>query len=285
MMKRKSMLLVSVLLMMAVAITGCGGGSSTPAQQASDQTEELSGVIAIAGSTSVHPLTEELTMAFMENNRGVRIDVSGGGSGAGIESAASGAADIGMSSRGLRDTETAGVQVVTIANDGIAMIVHPDNPIQGLELTMEQVYEIYTGKITNWSQVGGDDISMIVVSREEGSGTRGAFEEIVLGKSAPTERMTIQNSTGAVMAAVAADVNAIGYTSTGSVNDTIKVIPVNGVMPSVQTINAGDYPIFRPFIYIVAEGEINPISEALISFILSSEGQTIVEREGFIPIN
>ncbi len=284
MFKKKSMFLVSVLLMMAVAITGCGGGSPAPVQNGSGE-EGLSGVIAIAGSTSVHPLTEELTMAFMEQNRDVRIDVSGGGSGAGIESAASGAADIGMSSRALRDNETAGVQVVTIANDGIAMIVHPDNPIEGLELTMEQVYDIYTGVITNWSQVGGDDISMTVVSREEGSGTRGAFEEIVLGKDSPTERMTIQNSTGAVMAAVAADVNAIGYTSTGSLNDTIKVVPVNGAMPTVENINNASYPIFRPFIYILPEGEVGPIAEALVDFILSEEGQAIVAREKFIPIN
>jgi len=249
----------------------------------SSEGSNLEGTVTLAGSTSVQPLSEELGAAFMEQNPDVRIEVSGGGSGAGVTAAQENTADIGAASRELKEEET-GVEPTVIAQDGIAIVVHPDNPVE--DMTLDDVASIYAGDITNWSEVGGDDADIVVVSREDGSGTRGAFTDIVLGEETPlTESAVIQNSTGAVAEAVSNDPNAIGYISVGAMNDTVKGLSIDGAEPTNEAISSGDYPVARPFNYVTnEETELSEVAQAYMDFVLSEEGQQVVEESGFIAV-
>ena len=290
----KKVITLSMIAMFMLVAVACGGGNATPSdtpaptpnnEQPARAPKELSGNIDIAGSTSVQPIAEELAMLFMEENRGVRINVSGGGSGAGIEAAGNGAADIGMSSRALKQEEFdkfVGIKDITICQDGISVIVHPNSPMK--DITIEQVKAIYAGEVTNWKEVGGPDVAITVVTREEGSGTRGAFEEIVLGKTPMTQKVTVQSSTGAVRTAVAADVNAIGYVSMGSMSDDVRALVVDGAEATAANVQNGNYKISRPFLFLV-EGEMDEVSQAFVDYILSADGQEIIAKEGFISVN
>ncbi|MDD4239182.1 MAG: phosphate ABC transporter substrate-binding protein [Desulfotomaculaceae bacterium] len=278
---KKSFLAIALIFTLAVAATGCGG--SKPQQSANPN--ELSGNIQIAGSTSVQPLSEELAKEFMAKNPGVRINVAGGGSGAGIKAAQDGTANIGASSRELKSEEKT-VKEVVIALDGIAVIVHKDNKIA--DLKKDDIKKIFLGEITDWSKLGGDNGVIRVITREEGSGTRGAFEELVLGKDAAGKELKIfdnanvQNSTGAVRTAVAADKNAIGYVSLGSLNADVKDVKVDGTQASVENIKNKTYKISRPFIYMTQK-EPEGVTKAFIDWVQSDEGQTVVQK-GFISV-
>lgn len=275
-----------IVLAATLAMIGCGKNADGNTNQNHNQGEEqasetLSGNIQIAGSTSVQPLTEELAMAFMEKNPDVRINVQGGGSSAGVKAAAEGVANIGMASRALRDEEKATVTSTVIAKDGISVVVNPANNVS--DLTIDQVKGIFAGKITDWSELGGTSASIVVINREDGSGTRGAFGEMVLGKEEKfTEGAVIQNSTGAIRTAVSSDVNAIGYISMGSINETVKVVKVDGIDASEENVIAGSYKIFRPFNFLT-KGEMDGVTKAFIYWILSGEGQELVSEE-FIPV-
>lgn len=272
-----SLLVVSLLAVALVA--GCGKSDQAPAGDVQqDGEEKLSGSINIAGSTSVQPLSEELGQIFMEANPDVKINVAGGGSGAGIKAAQEGTADIGASSRELKDEEKDTVHEITIAKDGIAVIVNPANEITGL--TMEDVKKIFLGEVKNWKEVGGKDAPITVITREDGSGTRGAFEEIVLGGEPTFAQAAVQNSTGAVKTAVAADPNAIGYASMGAVKDAqdVKAVNIEGVEATEENVKAGAYKISRPFLYLT-KGEPQGVVKAFIDWVLSDEGQSIVAEE------
>ena len=271
--------LISLILLMSISLLVIGCGENQNAQE-----EGLSGNLVLAGSTSVQPLAEELAMRFMELNRNVKIDVAGGGSGAGVESSANGAADIGMASREVKDEELAAhpdLKPIVIAQDGIIVIVNQANPVN--ELTLVQIKGIFTGEITNWQDVGGKNAAITVINREEGSGTRTAFNEIVLHGESFTDKAAIQNSTGAVKTAVNADENAIGYISMGSMSDQVKGLKVNGVEPTIDNAKNGDYPIARPFIFIT-KGEPDGLTKAFIDWVMSGEAQEIIQEEGFIPV-
>ena len=272
--RKNSLLTMTMILVVGVfLLTGCGSN---------DSSDGLSGTITMTGSTSVQPLSEELAAEFMKINRDARLEVAGGGSGGGIRAAQEGTADIGASSRALKADEK-GVVVHTIAIDGIAVIVHPSNKINNL--SFEDITKIYLGEITNWSEVGGEDSSIVVVSREEGSGTRGAFDEIVLDNKSLVATAIIQNSTGSVREAVSNDVNAIGYVSIGGLNNSVKPVKVNNVEPTVATIQSGSYAIARPFIYLTKEGqEPSKLTQAFIDFVLSEEGQAVVAKNGYVPV-
>ncbi len=274
--------LIAVFLVTMLALTGCGGTKESPNQpEGQEGTEGLSGSIQIAGSTSVQPLAEELAAAFMDKNSDVKIDVQGGGSSAGVKAAADGVADIGMASRELKDEEKDSVQATVIAQDGIAVVVNAGNDVS--DLTMDQVKGIFAGEISNWDQVGGASAPIVVINREEGSGTRGAFEELVLGEETSfTESAAIQNSTGAVRTAISSDVNAIGYISMGSMDDSVKALQVDGVEAIEDNVLAGTYKIARPFNFLTM-GEPTDLSKAFIDWILSAEGQELV-AEAFIPV-
>jgi phosphate transport system substrate-binding protein len=240
----------------------------------------VSGTVNIAGSTSVQPLAEELAQAFMAKNKRVKIFVQGGGSGAGIKSAMTGTADIGSSSRELNPEEKSLVETV-IAKDGIAIVVNKANSVSNL--SKEQLQKIYTGEYSNWKQVGGPDMKIVVVNREAGSGTRGAFEELVLGKLTNTSNCLVQASTGAVQQTVAVTKESVGYISLGSYNpNSVKALTINNVKCTDSNILANKYKIARPFLLLTKSAPTGAV-KAFIDFILSREGQKIVAKE-YIPV-
>ncbi len=278
--KSKVAVLVMVVLLVMAAAAGCGssGNSSDKGGEQSAGTSEATGTVIVAGSTSVQPLADELSEAFMEKNQDVKISVQGGGSSAGIESAQKGTAQIGTSSRELKPEEKGyGLTENVIARDGIAVIVNASSQVR--ELSMDQIKKIFTGEIKDWSQVGGKKGSINVVVREEGSGTRGAFQEIVLGTDGKfVANAVVQNTTGAVKTAVANDTNAIGFISLGSVDSNVKAVKVDGIEPSEATVINGSYKISRPFLFLT-KGAPNAATKAFIDFVLSAEGQKIVSEK------
>lgn len=279
MLKKAGLITLVLIMSLSIVLVGC---DSKEDPKESEQ-QGLSGNLKLAGSTSVQPLAEELAMRFMELNRDVKIDVAGGGSGAGVESASNGAADIGMASRAVKESELQAnpdLNPIVLCQDGIAVVVNPANEVA--DLTLEQVKGIFTGEITNWKDLGGADAAITVINREEGSGTRGAFSEIALDEEPFIETAAIQNSTGAVKTAVSADANAIGYISMGSMSADVKALKVNGVEATTDNAKNGTYPIARPFNFIV-KGEAEGLTKAFIDWVLDTEAQEIVAREGFIP--
>jgi phosphate transport system substrate-binding protein len=285
----KKILSITLVIMLALGmLAGCG---EKEAPDTGEEPTEVSGTVVTAGSTSVQPLSEELAAVFMDANPGVTVEVQGGGSGQGIKAIQEKIADFGALSRNVKDEEKASVtEEFVIAKDGVAVVVNPESTIENL--TIEQIKKIYIGEITNWKEVGGEDAPIVVVSREEGSGTRGAFTEItkVMEKNEAGEEVDnttkdalVQGSTGAVMQTVATTPDTIGYVSLGSLSDTVKAVKVEGVAPSNETVLSGEYKISRPFLYVVG-GELTEAAQLYIDFILSEEGQAIVEDSGFIPV-
>ena len=255
-----------ILVLAMVLSSGC-----------SQQSEER---IIVAGSTSVQPYAEVLAEEYMVLYPDTEIDIQGGGSSAGITAAQSGTADVGMSSRSLKDEET-DLWYVEIARDGLAIIVNPNNPIQNLSL--DQVRDIYSEVVTDWSQVGGLNSKIHVITREEGSGTRSAFSELVMGKTAEiTPKAIVQDSNGAVRQLVADDPNAIGFISLGLVNEKVKALELEGVAATCQNIENGSYNLSRPFLFVTLK-EPAGLTKNFIDYILSAEGQTILINEGLIP--
>jgi len=250
----------------------------------------LSGSISVVGSTSVAPHAQKIADAFMAQNKGVKVDVQGVGSTAGVKAANEGAADIGMASRNLKTGEKEwGLDEHVIAYDGIAVVVNPENKVK--DLTAEKVTAIFKGEITNWKEVGGADQEILIVSRESGSGTRGAFEELLeleeendQGKkvSAVKTDALIAEGNGAVKANIASKSYSIGYISLSYIDDSVKAISIEGVEPSIENILAGSYGISRPFL-MVSKGQLTDIGQAYLDFVFSEEGQAIV-AENAIPV-
>ena len=264
---------------------------TAPAPEPDPAGPEYSGDIVQAGSTSVQPVSQELADAFMDLYPKVIIDVQGGGSGQGVKAVEEDLVDFGALSRELKDEEKDHVaQDWIIAKDGIAIVVNHDVDVD--DLTKDQVKGIFTGEITNWSEVGGTNAKIVVVVREEGSGTRDAFNELtgVLGKDADgnnvdhtVDTALIQSSTGAIVQTVGSTEHSIGYISLGSLNDNVTAVKIGGVAPSSATVLDGSYVISRPFILITGRN-LSEQAQAFIDFIMSSEGQSIVEKSGFIPV-
>jgi phosphate transport system substrate-binding protein len=236
--------------------------------------------VIIAGSTSVQPYAEILVEEYMIMYSESEIDVQGGGSSAGITAAESGTADIGMSSRDLTERERE-LWNIEIARDGLAIIVHPDNPVQ--DLTLEQVRAIYTGSINNWSEFGGSDARIHVIAREEGSGTRSAFEGLVMGGELVSRRAIIQDSNGSVRQLVSGDRHSIGFISLGLITGAVKAVRLDGVAPTSENVTNGSYTLFRPFIF-VCESEPEGLVRQFIDFAVSPAGQQILRNEGLVPL-
>jgi phosphate transport system substrate-binding protein len=289
------------LMIAALLLSACGttpAPTSAPATQptqapASDPTQApassgLSGQLQLAGSTTVQPLAEKLAEAFMKLNPGLTIEVQGGGSSVGVTSAGEGTVDIGDASREIKSSELEqfpNLQVFTIAFDGIAIVTNPGVELPGL--TVEQVRNIFAGEITNYKEVGGPDAPIVVVSREEGSGTRAAFEELVMAykdaagesQSKPIfEKALLQQSNGQVRTTVATTPNAIGYLSFGFLDDSVRPVPVDHVDPTVANVKNGSYPIVRP-LNMLTNGAPTELAGAFISYVLSPLGQEIVAEE------
>ncbi|MHB1484365.1 MAG: phosphate ABC transporter substrate-binding protein [Saccharofermentanales bacterium] len=235
--------------------------------------------IIVAGSTSVQPFAEVLAEEYMIIHPDITIDIQGGGSAAGIMAAQSGTAEIGMSSRNLKDEEK-GLWFVEIARDGLAVIINPKNPLT--DLTLNQIRDIYTAGIVDWSQIGGSKAKIHVIAREEGSGTRTAFEDLVMDKNLITPKAIVQDSNGAVRQLVADDPNAIGFVSLGLVNETVKALVLGGVAATRENVINGSYGLSRPFLF-VARTQPSGQTKQFIDFILSPEGQKILATEGLVP--
>lgn len=245
--------------------------------------EDLSGAIATGGSTSVEDVIGSLSEAFMEEYPDVDITYDPNGSGAGITGASDGTYDLGLSSRDLTDEETGqGLVATTFALDGIAIVVHPDNTVT--DLTLDNIKALATGEITNWSEVGGPDAPVVLVGREAGSGTRDGFESIVGVEDACVYEQEL-TSTGAVMAAVAANPNAFGYVSLSAVDDTVKMVTVDGVEASEATVQDGSYKIQRPFIFVTKDGEeLSAQAQAFVDFATSDAASDLIAGAGAVPL-
>ena len=233
----------------------------------------------VAGSTSVQPYAEILAEEYMVLNPDAVIDIQGGGSSAGITATKTHSADIGMSSRALKDEEK-NLWNVEIAQDGLVLIVNPKNPIQ--DLTSDQIRDIYAAAITDWSQLGGSKSKINIIAREEGSGTRSAFTELLMGEEEITPKAIVQDSNGAVRQLVEDDPNAIGFISLGLVTDKVKALHLDGIEATRENIMNGSYSLSRPFLF-VTNGEPTGLEKRFIDFTLSSEGQKLLSNEGLIP--
>lgn len=269
----------------AAESSSAAASESAPAESSAAETEtKLSGSIQMVGSTSMEKLANALAESFMEKYTDVTVTAEFVGSGAGIEAVTAGTADIGNSSRNLKDEEKAnGAVENVVAIDGIAVCVDPANTVEGL--TKEQLTNIYLGQITNWSEVGGADSPIIVVGREAGSGTRGAFEELLKIEDQCAYANEL-DSTGAVMAKVASTPGAIGYVSLDVVDDSVIALPLEGVEPAAENIKAGKYFLSRPFV-MATKGEIsaqNELVQAWFDFVLGDEGQEVASKVGLITV-
>ncbi len=274
--------------MVLLIAAGCGepgGESGNRGSTSPGTTGDLRGELTLVGSTTVQPVAELLAGAYEALQPEVLINVQGGGSSVGVTSAGQGTADIGMVSRDIKTSEFeefTDLVVHTIARDGIAIIASPDVTVG--DLTLEEIRGIFAGTIVSWRQVGGPDRPIVVVSREEGSGTRGAFEEMVMGDSAVISAAAIlQPSNGAVLTTVAGTPSSIAYLSFGYVNGSVKTISIGGVAPTPQNASSGAYPVVRP-LNMVTKGEPGPLARDFLDFIYSADGQAIVADEGYLPV-
>jgi len=237
-------------------------------------------VCTIAGSTSIQPFVEKLAEIYMEHHRGVIINVQGGGSTAGIRSVRGDVADIGTSSRELRKEEK-DLKEIVIAWDGIAIIVHPDNKVK--DLSLSQLRDIFAGRIRHWSELGWSHRRIHFVTREEGSGTRNAFEDMVMHNVPISDEALVEDSNGSVREIIAHDPHAIGYISYGIVDQRVKALRIDGIEPNLRTIKEKRYKLTRPFLFVTKVAP-HGLAKDFIEFVLSPEGQKILEREGLIGI-
>ena len=258
--------------------------AATTAPATSAAPAVLSGTVSPDGSPSMEKVIGALSEAFMEANSKVSVTYNPTGSSAGIQAVQEGRCDIGLSSRALKDEEKAsGLKETILAYDGIAVIVNPANPVE--DLTLEQIADIYTGKITNWSELGGSDGEIVLIGREAGSGTRSGFEEIVEVKDLCQYRQEL-SSTGDVIATVAQNPGAIGYASLASVKDTVKAVKVGGVAPSEETVKDGSYAILRPFVLVTKEGvTLSETAQAFFDYAVSADSNAVVIAAGVVPAN
>ena len=276
---------------LALSLVACGGSdsSSAPASTAGSASTgsasaatELSGAVTTGGSTSVESVIGILTEAFKEIQPNVDVTSDPTGSGAGITGASEGTLDIGLSSRALKDDEAETLDATVFALDGIAIVVNNENTVE--DLSLEQIKGLATGEITNWSEVGGPDAPVVLVGREAGSGTRDGFESIVGVEDACVYEQEL-TSTGAVLAAVAANPNAFGYASLSAVDDQVKAVTVDGVEASEATVQDGTYTIQRPFVFVTKKGEtLSDAAQAFIDFAISGDADDLIAQAGAVPL-
>ena len=288
---KKTLAIVLSLVLCIGLLAACGSEDSKPSTAPTSEPStaptaavEVSGNVNANGSTSMKDVINALTEGFAEVQPDVAINYTGSGSGAGIEGVLAGTCDLGLSSRALTDEEKAeGAVENIIALDGVAVVVNPANPVT--DLTTEQIAKIFTGEITNWSELGGEDAEIAVFGRENGSGTRTAFEEIV-GVVDTCKYTNEYSSTGDVIGNVAQNPNAIGYASLSAVDETVSAVSVNGVAPSEATVKDGTYEIQRPFVIVTVEGtELSPAAQAFLDYAMSADVADIIAAAGAVSAN
>ena len=289
---RRSFLTVCGAVAAAAALTACGGSASSAAASstsaaagstASSAAAALSGNVATGGSTSMKNVIAALTEGFAEVEPGVTVSYDPTGSGAGITGATDKTLDIGLSSRALKDDEKADVDGTTIALDGIAIIVNNASKVE--DLTVDQLKQMFTGEITNWSEVGGDDGEIVLIGREAGSGTRDGFESIVDVKDSCKYAQEL-TATGAVISAVEANPLAIGYASLSAVGDTVKMVTVGGVECSEETVTDGSYEVQRPFVFVTNKSvTLSEQAQAFFDFATSADAADLIRTAGAVPVN
>ena len=286
---RRSFITVCGAAAAAAALTACGGSAATSSAStaassaASSTAAALSGNVATGGSTSMKNVIAALTEGFAEVEPGVTVSYDPTGSGAGITGAADKTLDIGLSSRALKDDEKADVDGTTIALDGIAIIVNNASKVE--DLTVDQLKQMFTGEITNWSEVGGDDGEIVLIGREAGSGTRDGFESIVEVKDSCKYAQEL-TATGAVISAVEANPLAIGYASLSAVGDTVKMVTVGGVECSEETVKDGSYEVQRPFVFVTNKSvALSEQAQAFFDFATSADAADLIRTAGAVPVN
>lgn len=284
-MNKKLISLIAGAAIVAAA-TGCSGTATssvagTSSKASSTAAEELSGTLSMNGSTSMEKVIKAVNGAFMEKNKGVTVNLNLTGSGTGIQEASEGKCDIGNSSRKLKDEEAEKLDATVVGLDGIALVVNPANKLE--DITLRDLAKVYSGEITNWKELGGDDKSIVVIGREDGSGTRDGFESIVMGDKEPKYAQELE-STGSVINAVATTDGAIGYASLANVDETVKALKIGGVEATEENVKSGAYEVQRPFICATLKGSDNKLVKAYLDFILSEEGQALVLAQGAVPV-
>ncbi len=290
---KKIISLLTAAVLLVCAFAGCGGSegggseggdSKAGTTESKESTESKGGAVATDGSTSMEKVIGALGEAFKEENSDVTFTYNPTGSGTGITAVAEGRCDIGLSSRDLKEEETAkGLKGTVLAYDGIAVIVNPENSVENLDI--ETIAKIYKGEITNWNEVGGKDGEIVLIGREANSGTRDGFESITDTEDACKYRQEL-TSTGDVITTVANNPNAIGYASAASIKDTVKAVTVGGVAPTDKTIKDGSYKIQRPFVLVTKEDtELSETAQKFFDFCLSEDAKEIITSAGVVPAN
>jgi len=287
-MKKFIALLLAAVLTLALA--ACGSKNDTNTDANADNTNDdstkttITGTVATDGSTSMEKVIGALSESFMANNTDTTVTYNPTGSGSGITAVQEGTCDIGLSSRALKDEEkAAGLKETVLAYDGIAIIVHPDNPVS--DLSLEQIAKLYTGEITNWKDVGGNDAQVVLIGREAASGTRDGFESITGTKDKCQYRQEL-TSTGDVITAVSQNPDAIGYASLASIKDSVKALNVDGVTPSEATVKDGSYKVQRPFVLVTVEGKaLSPVAQAFFDYATSPDAAAIIAKAGAVAAN
>ena len=279
----KKIIALVLTALLALSLVACGSESKTDDTKTDDQPAALTGTVSTDGSTSMEKIIGALSESFMAQNSGVTVNYNPTGSGSGITAVQEGTCDIGLSSRALKDEEkSAGLKETVLAYDGIAIIVHPDNPVS--DLSVEQLAKLYTGKITNWKDVGGNDAEAVLIGREAASGTRDGFESITGTKDKCQYRQEL-TSTGDVITAVSQNPDAIGYASLASVKDSVKALNVDGVTPSEATVKDGSYKVQRPFVLVTMAGkELSPAAQAFFDYAISSDAASIIAKAGAVAV-
>ena len=284
----KKIIALVLTAVMALSLVACGSEPKTDDTAKTDdqsQTQtQLTGTVSTDGSTSMEKVIGALSESFMAQNGDVTVNYNPTGSGSGITAVQEGTCDIGLSSRALKDEEkSAGLKETVLAYDGIAIIVHPDNPVS--DLTLEQIAKLYTGEITNWKDVGGKDAEVVLIGREAASGTRDGFESITGTKDACQYRQEL-TSTGDVITTVSQNPDAIGYASLAALKDTVKALTVGGVAPTEDTVKDGSYIIQRPFVLVTKTGEtLSENAQKFFDFALSAEAAQYITSAGAVPVN
>ena len=285
-MKKIIALLLAAVLTLALAACGSKDNANNDTNDTNNDNDStaITGTVATDGSTSMEKVIGALSEAFMANNADTTVTYNPTGSGSGITAVQEGTCDIGLSSRALKDEEkAAGLKETVLAYDGIAIIVHPDNPVS--DLSIEQIAQLYTGEITNWKDVGGNDAEVVLIGREAASGTRDGFESITGTKDKCQYRQEL-TSTGDVITAVSQNPDAIGYASLASIKDSVKALNVDGVTPSEDTVKDGSYKVQRPFVLVTVEGKaLSPVAQAFFDYATSSDAAAIIAKAGAVAAN